>query len=202
MSNHPALARAMELIRLGVFSVDDLGRIWRHKAFWGGQWKDIVARRAENDPGKGYLRITLQVDGRKTLSVMAHVVVWVDANGPIPEGIQVNHKDLVKDHNWLGNLELMTGSENIRHSYANGRTRPWSFATEWRGMPVSSPAQREEIRSLRKSGMTLKNIGDRFNLGTSQVSRICAPHAEGGRNGPFAQGPVSLVSAARVEPLP
>jgi len=41
--------------------------------------------------------------------------------GPFPEGYQGNHKDGDPANNRLSNLEQVTPSENIRHSYRTGR---------------------------------------------------------------------------------
>ena len=40
-------------------------------------------------------------------------LVWSAFNGPIPEGMQVNHINEVRDEDRLGNLNLMTCKENI-----------------------------------------------------------------------------------------
>lgn len=47
----------------------------------------------------------------------AHRLVWVHNNGPIPKGVEVNHKDGDKTNNRLDNLELVTHAKNIEHSY-------------------------------------------------------------------------------------
>ena len=49
-----------------------------------------------------------------------HRVIWEAVNGPIPEGMQINHINGIKWDNRLANLELVTQSENTKHAYAIG----------------------------------------------------------------------------------
>lgn len=59
----------------------------------------------------GYLVVNVSVNGFvKTKKV--HRLVWEAFNGPIPDGMVINHKDEVKDNNNLENLCLMTKAEN------------------------------------------------------------------------------------------
>ena len=44
-----------------------------------------------------------------------HKYVWEQANGPVPPGYVVHHKNHVKRDNRLGNLHLMTYEEHSRH---------------------------------------------------------------------------------------
>ena len=171
------LAYALYLLRQGVLSLDEEGRLWRHSVLTHGKWVSVEARRAENVGGKGYLRLTLQIEGRLR-SVMVHRVIWEWLKGPIPVGVQINHIDLNKQNNRISNLELLSGSGNIRHSYRNGRPHPWHKASVWRGKPRLTDVQKQEIKDLRATGMLLKDIGARFNIGTTHVSRICSE--EGG----------------------
>jgi hypothetical protein len=153
-----ALDHALALVGAGVLSIDPDGRVWRLAVLdrWGNQHR-VPIRRAEHPTRKGYLAIALGRPGtRRTWKVLAHVLVWTHIHGAIPAGLQVNHKDLVKANNEPSNLELVTGSGNIRHSYANGRTRPWSKATEWRpGIPRRSQQQIARLVELRQQGKTI-----------------------------------------------
>lgn len=114
----------------------------------------------------------LWIDG-ELRGVGSHRVVWTHFNGRIPSGLQINHIDLNKANNAPSNLELVTAAENIRHSYANGRKRPWSTSTTWRnGRKRLSAQQIEEARRLRSKGVLLRDIAARFGIGTTHAHRI------------------------------
>lgn len=41
-----------------------------------------------------------------------HRVIWIMHNGPIPEGLEIDHRDEVKDNNQIDNLRLATHGQN------------------------------------------------------------------------------------------
>ncbi len=173
------MAVALDLITRGILRVDEEGRIWRCAANSRSGWRLLAAeRRAENVGGKGYLRLTLQHEG-KQVQAMAHRVVWAIKHKQIPpEDRQINHDDLDKKNNQPCNLILCTGQENIQHSYAHGRTRPWSKVVDrpdakWRGRPIVDESTKHDIRLSRASGSHLKQIAERFRISISHVHRIC-----------------------------
>lgn len=188
-----AMDRALRLLRDGVISVDDEGCVWRHAMVVRGAVKRIPRRRAENVGHKGYLRVTMHTPGEGLSQIMAHRLVWEVANGTIPEGMQINHKDLNKQNNRLSNLELVTGAENIQHSYANGRAVPWSRVdrrtASWRGRPMVSPETAAEIRAARAAGMIYREIAQRFGVSITHACRLCTKESHvieqqgGGGNG-------------------
>jgi hypothetical protein len=47
-----------------------------------------------------------------------HRVVWEAFNGPIPDRLEVNHKNLDRSDNRIENLELLTHRENVNHAHA------------------------------------------------------------------------------------
>ena len=68
---------------------------------------------------KGYLRVCVNVHGRQR-HFMAHRIVWVAANGPVPGGHTVDHINTLKADNRLCNLEAVTARENTRRATVNG----------------------------------------------------------------------------------
>ena len=68
----------------------------------------------------GYAVVVLKT-GRKWKSKLVHRLVCEAFLGPIPDGMQVNHKNCKKMDSRLKNLEIVTPSENCRHSWAYRR---------------------------------------------------------------------------------
>jgi HNH endonuclease/Homeodomain-like domain len=155
----------LSLIQRGILSIDEEGCIWRHATIQHG--KLDVPRRSESVKSKGYLALTLQMPDGRVRSVMAHRVIWEWAHGPIPEGLQINHKDLNKQNNRMDNLELMTNLENIRHSHANGRILAYTYLRKqegamFKGKPLIGDKDRIKIREMRASGMTTREIATHY----------------------------------------
>ena len=68
----------------------------------------------------GYYMVQLYLNNvGKTLKV--HRLVWLAFNGPIPEGLEINHKHEVKTNNALLNLELATHSQNMNYGTCSKR---------------------------------------------------------------------------------
>lgn len=167
------MAYAKAHVGRGVLDIDDHGHIWRHLAWYGGAWRSIAPRRAESEAGNGYLKVALGVPGGRVVAVKAHRLVYEVKIGAIPEGLEINHRNLDKHDNRPDNLELVTSSGNIQHSYANGRTRPWSTATQWRdGRPRLTDEQITAVRVMRARGAKLREVAEQFGISTTHAHRI------------------------------
>ena len=68
----------------------------------------------------GYYRVTLCLNSVRKIA-RVHRLVWSAFNGPIPEGLEINHKDEDKANNALLNLELVTPSQNVNYGTRNKR---------------------------------------------------------------------------------
>lgn len=62
---------------------------------------------------KGYG--TVRHNGR---TEYVHIVVWEEANGPIPDGLTVEHKCRTRNCVRLAHMELVTRAENTRRGNA------------------------------------------------------------------------------------
>lgn len=70
---------------------------------------------------KGYIRVCLTLCG-KQMHLMAHRIIWVSANGPVPPGKQIDHLNGDKADNRLCNLEAVSCLENMSRAARDGRT--------------------------------------------------------------------------------
>lgn len=121
----------LALLALGMFSVDEDGKIWRHKE-WGRGSKIGAApairalrktRRADvsrsgrrHAGSTSYLRVMFVSKGRRW-KVNAHRVVWMIANGrTIPDGLEINHRNGNGEDNRPQNLEVVSASQNMTHA--------------------------------------------------------------------------------------
>lgn len=172
-----ALALALEYVQRGLLRIDADGSVWRVAVVRQGRVVPVSPRRAESVGSKGYLRIVLGVPGRGvTCSVAAHRVVYTALVGPIPDGLQINHRDLQKQNNAPSNLEVVSGAENIAHSYAHGRTAPWSRTRAeggaWRGRPLISHDDAAAMRAMRRGGARLREVAARFGISITHACRL------------------------------
>lgn len=154
----------------GRFTVDADGAVWRG------------SKRAEHRMPNGYLQVRVMVDG-VMLYTGAHRLVWRAMNGPIPDGLTINHKNGVKDDNRPENLEIVTPSENTKHAYRIGLMDEHG---ERNPAAKLSDEAVKAIRLLYATGeFTMEAIGRLFGVRFQQVSRIVR-----GQRRPKQPGPV------------
>jgi hypothetical protein len=145
-----------------------------HRLIADGKWTvdtvtgEIYSRRTgrplkgQISPG-GYLRVTVPFPetGRQR-HVLVHIVVWTHARGPIPEGLQVDHRNGDPADNRLVNLRLLTCLLNNRASASAGRRN-----VGWLTPPVVG-----QIRVLAAQGMSFYRIAEELDLSAKKVYRI------------------------------
>ena len=74
---------------------------------------------AQKTNSKGYKSVSLCENGKAKLHKVHRLVLLTFLPIENPEGLDVNHKNGVKDDNHLENLEWCTRSENLKHAYAH-----------------------------------------------------------------------------------
>ena len=91
----------------GHYQASNFGRI---RSFKRNKVRVLKPCRSVN----GYYWVQLCLNNVSKVSSV-HRLVWLVFNGPIPEGLQINHKDENKANNALLNLELVTPSQNMNY---------------------------------------------------------------------------------------
>ena len=163
---------------LGWFEVRSDGSIWRiaqrHKSHWKGKVSvtAVTPYRIDAVVGLGYRAVKIMVDGSQT-TTRAHRLVWRHFQGPIPEGLTINHKNGIKSDNRPDNLELATYAEQTRHVIdVLGTARCLRQNGESNAMRKLTEVQVKEIRRRREQGELLRDIAVDFGIAIQNVSKI------------------------------
>lgn len=167
-----------EAVERGEMEIDPDGRIWRTAKRGWDRWAQEVrtnscARvRAETLLPSGYLMVRAMVD-KKRLSGLAHRLVWFHFNGPIPDGMEVNHRNGIKQDNRPTNLEVLTPAGNMQHAVrilGVGRTAHQDGENNHAAKLTT--VQVQEIRRRRRNGELLRVIAEDYPVRYQQISRI------------------------------
>lgn len=155
------------------YEVSDEGK-FRRISSRSGRVFDVPKPKDGFSKRRGYLGVEVCSGGKKS-TLSAHRVVWEAFNGPIPPGMQINHKNGIKDDNRLSNLEVVTPSQNTRHAFTHLGREP--VRTNGRKGSLNHKARLKEtdiptILELRKSGLSQQAIADRFGVCQTTIGRV------------------------------
>ncbi|MBU1173702.1 MAG: HNH endonuclease [Proteobacteria bacterium] len=146
------------------YDVSNMGRI-RRTAGGGGATIGRVLKQSVTNTG--YYRVCLCINTKRSYEAV-HRIVLSSFLGACPDGKQVNHIDGDKSNNRLENLEYVTRSENIRHSFDNG-TR--SQQGEKNTQSKLTEKHIHEIRQLLGKE-TQETIAAKFNVTRQTISKV------------------------------
>ena len=92
----------------GIYAITSCGRVWSYRS------KKFLKPNTDKD---GYEYVILQLNkNKKTIKI--HRLV-AETYIPNPDNLpQINHKDEVRNHNWINNLEWCDAKYNTRYSKA------------------------------------------------------------------------------------
>lgn len=99
----------------GLYDVSDLGAVRSH---YGGKVRYLKCHKAEN----GYIQVALYKNG-KGKGLLVHRIEWEAFHCPIPDGMQIDHINTIRDDNRLSNLRVVTSKENSNNSITAERMR-------------------------------------------------------------------------------
>ena len=155
-----------------LYQVSNFGRV-RSLSIKHSRRQKIQLKKLNHDC-KGYLRIPLCKDG-VTKTHKVHRLVAFAFIPQIKDKNLVNHKDTVKDNNFVLNLEWMTDGENYHHAIEQGARKP---------LKPNSPLRKQfaklneksviEIREELKNGVSMSELAIKHNVHYNTIERVKA----------------------------
>jgi hypothetical protein len=144
------------------------GSVWSRKKPGPGEGLTDTWHLMKGQPNRvsGYIQHAIRVNC-KHLKRYGHRLILEAFVGPCPQGQEACHINGVKTDNRITNLRWDTRKENgadrARHGTAKGSNHGGSKLIE---------SDIHEIRSLRKKGLTLQAIAEKYGVSFQMVSQI------------------------------
>lgn len=113
-------------------------------------------------------RPKLKISGK---TVATHRHVWEQANGPIPDGYEVHHKDHDRFNNELSNLELMTAAAHRAHHAKHNTKHPKEKECRI-CLQMFTPSPTKRARAQTCSPECLRELLRRQKLTNNAIRRI------------------------------
>ena len=159
-----------KLVERGVFKLYKNGKIYKckRKIQWKNEYKDCKLRLMKTMSSKGYIHIGFSYN-EKVIHIKAHRAIWIFFNGEILKGLEINHKNGVKDDNRLSSLELVTRSKNCLHAYKMGLI---NVVGENNGNHKLTEKKVLKVRKLLKEGLSQRKIAKIFDVNKGAISHI------------------------------
>lgn len=143
----------------GKYQADDQGNIYS-LSYYGNKDKKHELKQHIT---KGYACVCFHYNG-EFKNKYVHRLIWEAFNGPIPEGMQVNHKNEIKTDNRLCNLEICTSKYNNNYGTKIERQIKSQLNREVDSKP---------ILQYDKKGVFLKEFPS-----IAEAARICGKNQE------------------------
>jgi hypothetical protein len=115
---------------------------------------------------QGYIVGRITVDG-EMLEYRAHRVIWIACNGPIPSGMEIDHKNHDRADNRISNLRLVDPAQQMQNCNNKGADNCRARLT-W--------DQASQIRKQRASGVKLKEIAGLYGVSVSTICMVVKGH--------------------------
>lgn len=162
--NHCPICQGPELWRdcagfEGIYQVSNHGRVKRlprEIRHWRGGTARLPERIFAIEQDRRYRLVTFTSEDGTQTNEPVHRLVAFAFIGPRPGGSQIDHIDRDTHHNCAGNLRYLSSLGNVRHSRA---TR-------------LSEDDVSRIRSIRRAGEKLTQIGSKFGISFQHASAV------------------------------
>jgi len=139
----------------GLYEVSNLGRVRNSK---GHVMKPRLSK-------KKYHRVNLCQGGERKTFWLHRLVLEAFIGKPPEEKYECNHKNGDKIDNRVENLEYVSGSENVRHSYSE-------LNRKGSGACVGQKLTPEQVHCIRASKASGTVLADMYKVSDTTISQI------------------------------
>lgn len=136
----------------------------------GTVYSKFLGRNLRPNVNKNGYVVVRYKDKDMSRGALVHRLVYEAFNGPIAEGMQINHKNGIKTDNRLENLEATTPSENITHAYDNNLIEVSFGESHWKAK-LNNETAKEAILAIL-AGESNVEIGRRLGVERGTISAI------------------------------
>jgi len=117
---------------------------------------------------KGYLVVNIR-NGDTKVQCRVHRIIWISANGVLPNGYVIDHINNDKTDNRLCNLQLLTSAQNSLKARKDGLYK----IKEDAGQAKLSNEEHDLIQLIYKNtDFTCKDLSEMFGISDSRVQQI------------------------------
>lgn len=161
-----------------LYEASNLGRIKRAEGFVAnnkkGGLRKVGGILSQKTKSNNYKEVNLYVEKQNGKSRYVHRLVVSAFLGKIEKGLEVNHIDGVKSNNNIKNLEILSASDNMKHSYHILKNKNTSFKGEAHGYSKLKNEDVLKIREMYSNGMMPKEINFTYsNVSYGTICSIC-----------------------------
>lgn len=152
----------------GRYEASSFGRIRR---IWTSARRPKSGNPLKNAPRQhGYTEVRVSDCRERNFTVLAHRLIANAFHGNCPAGKEINHKNGKKSDNRPDNLEYVTRSENLRHSFRELRSA--SSYTRWGPQKLTKQDVQEIILRYATGYFLQREIAKDFKIGRQYVGLI------------------------------
>lgn len=167
----------LQMVIDGILFVDMNGIIWRRKKKhkeWNG-YRQCKPSKLGCLTHNGYVQICIRDPKGKTIRAFAHRIVWLLNNGNIPNELQINHKNGIKEDNHLMNLELATASEQTIHAVNVLGRKVGNHTRGKNRLGIHFKLSEDNVKQILcmlADGLTAKEVAEQFPVTSTRINQL------------------------------